>query len=101
MLDLGKIKINSGALLFPAASVVKEIQREIEETRRSRLAIHFNMFFRQMPTTRSHQESCDVFIELIILSLRTRKFNRSANGVADIDLAIESCLPGWRMSVLK
>ena len=55
---------------------MKEIQSEIKQARRYHLTIHLQMFLRQMPATRPHQQRRRLFVELISLSALAKEIVR-------------------------
>src|SRR5437899_6130577 len=54
-----------------------------------------------MPATRTHQQRRDSLVELVALAFGTDEFNRAAHSIADVDLSIESGMPGRSMRVLE
>src|SRR5205807_9474898 len=71
MFELGQEEVNAGAVLEAGAGVGKEIESEIKQTARGGLAIHPNVFFRQVPAARTNQQRRNPIIELVLLPLRT------------------------------
>src|SRR5690606_26134437 len=47
--ELGQVKVRAGAALFQLRGVVKEVQAEIDQCARYRLAVDHDVLFRQMP----------------------------------------------------
>src|SRR5260370_16221901 len=62
VLQLGQVEIGSGAFREQRSHIVEEVKGEVEDAARNRLAIDEHMLFRQVPSTRAHQEGRGFFL---------------------------------------
>ena len=95
MLDFGQVKIDSRIMHDPVPCIVEEVESKIEQAGGCGLAVHQNVFLRQMPPARPHEQRRYRFIEPVALAFRTGVFDGAANGIAHIDLTIERARPCW------
>ncbi len=100
-LHLGEIKIWTALSLLQLASVVEEVETEVKDTRRDRLAINQDMLLGQMPPARADQQDGDRRIETVGLSLRTAELDRFPDCVNQILLTLNDVLPRRRKGVLE
>ena len=101
MLHFGQIQIDARIVHDAVMSIVEEIHREIEQAGRGGLAIHEDMFFRQVPTARADQQGCHLRVQTVLLAFRAGEFNGAAQRIAHVDLAVERAGPSGRMGVLE
>src|SRR6266487_2981575 len=59
------------------------------------------MLFYEMPAARTNQQCSDLFIERVLLSLRTVVRYGAIDRVADVDLPLNRTLPCWGKGILK
>ena len=62
VLQFGQIQVNPRLLLHPVTGIVEKIERKIEQAARSRLPVHPQVLFRQMPAARTYQQSRDLVV---------------------------------------
>ena len=98
---LGQIEIGAGAAVEQRLGVVEEVQAEVEEAGRDGLAIDEHMLFRQVPAARAHQQGGDLLVEAIVFAFRAVEVDGAADGVAQVDLSLDSGFPGGRVGVLE
>src|SRR6185312_11649806 len=92
-LHLGQIEVGAGALRDQRLCVVEEIEAEIEERSGDLLAVDEEMAFGKMPATRTDQEHRLLFHELVALAFGARVSDIAADGLAQVDLAIDEVFP--------
>src|SRR5579885_1246855 len=100
-LHLGEIKIGSGPVLNEGGSVVKEIQAKIEQRGRYRLAARERVFLDKVPSARPHQQNRRFFRQPVVLAFRTCVLDHAADGVFQIQIAVDVVAPGRRVRVLE
>lgn len=99
---LRQIEVRTGSSLDQFVGIVIEVQAEIEQTGRDRLAINRKMLLVQMPASRSNDESGESSIraELVIL-FPLFEVHLPADGVVKVDLSTDHVLPGGSTRVFK
>src|SRR5579862_6197770 len=80
---------------------MKEVQAKIEDATRDRLPIDQYVLFVQVPASWSDQQHCRLRVELVGFTLRACEGDGAADGIAHIDLSLNSRIPCWRVSVFK
>src|ERR1700730_2746174 len=78
---------------------MKQVESEIKEAARDRLAIYPDMFLRQMPSSRAEKQHGDLIVEPIIFPFGTCELDRSANRIAKVDLAFDHVCPSRRIGI--
>ena len=100
--QLGDVVIDAALARHPHPVVVKEIEAEIHQAAGDRLAIHQQMFFRQMEAARPGDQHRRVGSQLIALAvIRVGVTDGAQIGIAQINLPLHHVLPGGRGGVLK
>ena len=99
-LHLGQIKVRAAAARRELLRVVEEVEREVEEAGRDRLAIDEQMFLEQVPAARTDEQRRRLFVELILLLAAVER-DGAADRVAEVDVAIEVVRPRRRVRVFE
>ena len=100
-LHLGQIEIGTASTRDQFLRVVVKKQSKVEKAPGDWFAIDQHMLLHQMPAARPGHQHGDLLIELVLFSSGIGEINRSANGVAQIDLTFNHVLPGRRVRVFK
>src|SRR4029077_18055118 len=83
-LELRQIKVGTAALPKKSFGVVKEVQAEVEEAARDRLAVDLDMTLVQVPATRPDQQRRDLVVEAVRLSFRAGEIDPPLDGVDQV-----------------
>ena len=100
--ELGQVEIGAAALGQQGLGIVEEIEAEIEQRARHRLAIDQQVLLDQVPAARPHQQHGNLVVEPIRLGRRRIvEGDRASDGVAQVDLAVDQVGPGRRRGILE
>ena len=99
--QLGQVEIRPTALPHKRLGVVEEVQTEIEERPRDLGSVNQKMLFVQVPTARADQQRRDLLVQAVALAFRAVEGDGAADGIAQIDLAVEVVGPGGRVGILE
>ena len=101
-LHLGQVEVGPTATSQQFLRVVEEVEAEVEDGAGHGLAIDEHVPLFQMPAAGADKEHGDFVVELVLL-LRDGVGigDGAADGVAQIDLAVEQVVPGGSARVLK
>ena len=100
-LELGQVEVGSGAPVQQSLGVVEEVEPEVEERAGDRLPVDRDVPLVQVPATGTDHKRGGVLVQIVLLALRALVIDDPADGVADVDLALDGCVPGRRVSVLE
>src|SRR6185312_5547887 len=100
--ELGEIEVRAGVATRQLACVVEEVEAEVEEGAGHEFAVDDNVAFFEMPAARPDEEDGGVVDERIVL-VRGRVVvgDGAADGVDEVELAVQEILPGGRCGVFE
>ncbi len=101
VLQLRQVEVRPRAPRQQLARVVEEVQSEVEEARRDRLAVHLHVLLRQVPPARPHDQRRDLVGESVLLPLRTRVLQRATHRILEVRLPLDHVAPRRRERVLE
>jgi len=81
--------------------VVEQVQPKVKDAARHRFAVVGDMLFVQMPATDTHRQHCRLVVEAIDRAVFGGERNRTADGVAQIDLTLHDVVPQRRIGVFE
>ena len=99
-LHLGQVKIRPRAARQQFLGVVEEVQREVEDAARYRLAVDQDVLFVEVPAARARDEHRGLVVQRVALAALLEG-DRAAHGVAQIDLPVDHVEPGRAVGVLE
>ena len=92
-LELRQVEVRPAALLQQPLGVVEEVEPEVEQAARDRLAIHFHVAFIQVPPTRPDEQRRHLLVEPVLLAFRALELDAPLNGVDEVGLALDQVRP--------
>jgi hypothetical protein len=102
VLELGQVEVRPGAPLQQRLRVVEDVQPEVEERTRDRLAVHQDVLLGQVPAPGAHQQGGGLVLQGVVLArLRRGVGDGAADGVEEVLLAADDVLPGGGVAVLE
>ncbi len=100
--ELRQVEIGAAALGQQGPGIVEEIEAEIEQRARHRLAIDQQVLLDQVPAARPDQQHGGLVVEPVRLAGgRVAEGDGPGDGVAQVDLAIDQVGPGRRRGILE
>ena len=99
-LQLGQVEVGTRALGDRRLGVVERVERQVEDPRRDRLAVHEDVLLLHVPAARAHQQRGQVVAEAVLLAPAAER-DRPVHRVAQVDLPLDGVLPGGRVGVLE
>ena len=95
-LHLGQVKVWACPALDELMGVVEEVQSKVEQATGDGLAIHGKVLLLEVPasSTRNQRGELAVGAELVLL-LALLEVDLPANGVVQVELAIDHVVPCW------
>ncbi len=101
-LQLGQVEIRPGSAPFQRLVVVCQVQREVEDRRRSTLAVDQAVLLGQVPAARADDECRRLVIQLVSLTVAgVRITDRPIDRVAQIHLSQQDVFPRRRTRVFE
>jgi len=100
-LELRQVEIRAAAARDQLLGIVKEVETEVEDAAGNRLAVDLHVLFRQVPAARTHEQRGDLGPKRVRLALRRDEVDAAADGVAQIDVALDVVVPARRVGVLE
>jgi len=102
VLEFRQVEIGAGARARQRLVVVGQKDRKVEQRTRDRLAVDVQMFFRQVPAARAHDQCRRARAKPVRLATaRIDVADFAVDGVAQIDLAVDHVLPGRGGRILE
>ena len=80
---------------------MEEVEPEVEEAPRDRLAVDLNVLLHQVPAPGPNQEGRDRVIQPIGAPVGADELDRPVHGVDQVHLALDHVAPGRRVGVLE
>jgi hypothetical protein len=99
--ELRQVEIRPASARDELLRVVEEIDREIEDAARDRLAVDDHVLLRQMPAARAHEQRRRALVQPVRLALGRHVVDAPADRVAQVDLALDVVVPARRVRVLE
>ena len=99
-LELGQVEIGPGAPTLQLRGVVEQVQPEIDERARDRLAIEQPVLLVQVPAARAHQQDGGRVVERVLLALGARELDRASDRVVQVDLPLDDVRPAGTERIL-
>jgi hypothetical protein len=99
-LGLRQVEVRSRAAAPELGLVVEQVQPEVHEGARYRLAVDEQVLLVEMPAARAHDQGGDGGIQAVGLALRAGEIDAPRDGIAQVDLALDHVVPGRRHRVL-
>jgi hypothetical protein len=101
-LHLGQVEVWSRSALDELVCVVEEVQSEVEQSTGDWLAVDREVLLLEMPSSRASNEcgECPVGAELVLL-LALLEVDLLADGVVEVELAVDHVVPSWRGRVCR
>ena len=75
-LHLGQVEVRPRAPVEQRPRVVEEVEREVEDARRHRVAVDEDVLLAQVPAARPHEQGREVLAERVLLAVRARERDR-------------------------
>ncbi len=100
-LQLGQIEIGAGVAGQQVAGVVEEVEAEVEQRGRHRLAVDEQVLLIQVPAARAGQQHGRLLVQLVGLALRTGEGDGPGGRVAQVDLSLDGRRPGGGVGVFE
>src|SRR5205823_3343565 len=95
-LEFREIEVRARAAAEELVRVVEEVEAEVDEAGRDRLAVEQQMALEQVPAAWTHDQRSGLVLELVAAAVGTGQVDRAAHRVDQIDLAVEEVEPGGR-----
>src|SRR5262249_61770054 len=92
-LDLRQVEVRAAPAVEKLPAVVEEVQREVEDARRHRLAVDEHVLLEEVPAAWAHDQRRRLVDEPVLLALRAGEVDGPADGVAPVPLALDGVLP--------
>src|SRR5215471_11759852 len=92
-LELRQIEVWAASACEELLRVVEEVEREIEDAARDRLAVDRNVLLRQVPSARANEQRGDLFVQLVFLAFGRHVVDATANRVAQVDVPLDIVVP--------
>ena len=80
---------------------MEDVQAEVDQRARDRLAVDPQVLLGQVPAARAHQQRGELRRELVLLAVRARVLDRALDGVDQVDVAADLVLPRRGVRVLE
>ncbi len=101
-LELGQVEVGAAAASQQLLGVMKEVETEVEQGTRDLAAVDHDVGLGKVQPARTHQQSRDRLVELVLLAARRiGELDRAADGVEEVHLAGDHVLPRRRAGVLE
>ena len=101
-LELRQVEVGPAAGGERGLRIEEEVEAEIEQRARHRLAVDDEMLLGQMPAARPDEQHRRLGAELVVLAgLRVGEVDRPLPAVLEVDLALDDVRPGRRIGVLE
>ena len=101
-LHLGQVEVRAGAAAERFLGIVEEVEAEIEQRARHWLAVDHHVLLEQMPAAGANEQRRDLVVQLIgLAALRIDIVDLAADGVGQIELALDHIGPGRRRGILE
>ena len=101
-LELGQVEVGAGAARQRFLGVVEEVEAEIEQRPRHRLAVDRHVPLEQMPAARAHEQHRRLVVQLVgLAAIGIDIVDLAADRVGQIVLALDHVGPGRRRGVLE
>ncbi len=101
-LDLGEIEVRAGAAGHELVRVVEEVEAEVEEGAGHGFAVDDDVALFEVPAARADEEHGGVVDEgVVLVGGGVVEGDGAADGVDEVELAVEEVLPGGRGGVFE
>ena len=99
-LELRDVEVGAGAALEQHLGVAVHVQPEVHERAGHLVAVDLQVALGQVQPARAHQQHGVLLLEAVLLALLL-VLHRAADGVGEVDLAVDHVGPGGRVRVLE
>src|SRR5262249_24742798 len=86
VLQFWQVEIGPGTFREQCSHIVEKVKGEVEDAARNRLAIDEHVLFREMPSTRAHQQGRGFFLQAIWLPLGASVFNGAITVIMQVNM---------------
>jgi hypothetical protein len=99
-LHLRQVEVRARAAREQLACVVEEVEREVEDAARDRLAVDGDVLFIQVPAARARDQHRGLVVQPILLAVLPET-DVAAHSIAQVDLPVDHVVPGRAIGVLE
>ena len=100
VLELREVEVRRCSAVEGLTDVVEEDEAEVDETGGRRATIDLHVTLGKMPTAGPDDQGGDLVVDGVALAVATQR-EVMADGVTNVDLAVEHVVPGWGTRILK
>src|SRR5207249_3275070 len=97
-LELGEIEVQARARLALTPAAVKQVEAEVEQARRDRLAIDPQVRLVEMPAARPHEQGRDLGLQRVLLLAGVQR-DGAVDRVDQVRLSLDAVPPGRRVRI--
>jgi hypothetical protein len=99
-LGLGQIEIRAAAATLELRVVVEQVETEVYERTRYRLAVDLQVLLGQVPAARSDDQRRHRRIQSVDTTVRVGELDAARNRIVKVELSADNVVPGRRHRVL-